>query len=81
MVKLLPILLRTLPCADLTLFDELVQALGRSAVVPCDRAERMVVDLLWLLGGRLPSPVFGELVAHLRKPADWALEPADNVCE
>lgn len=81
MVKLLSMLLRTLPCADPTLFDELVQAVGRSAVVPCDRAERVLVDLLWLLGGRLPSPVFGELVAHLRKPVEAALEPAGNACE
>ena len=49
--------------------------------MPCDRAERVLVDLLWLLGGRLPSPVFGELVAHLRKPVEAALEPAGNACE
>ncbi len=73
--------LRPLPDADLTLFDELVLAVGRSAIVPCDRAERVVVDMLWLLGGRLPSPVFGELLAHLRKSGVVAPQPLDNVCE
>ena len=49
--------------------DELVETVGRAASLSPDQATLAVSSMLRFLGARLPSPVFGELQAHLNAQA------------
>ena len=49
--------------------DELVTSVGRAASLPPEQAAVAVGTMLRFLAARLPSPLFGELQAHLNPQA------------
>lgn len=54
----------------MALLHELIQAVGRSAELTDRQAEGAVGAALRFLASRLPSPLFGELLARLNAPPE-----------
>jgi hypothetical protein len=59
---------RSVKLCAMALVDDLVRAVQDTAAVPHERAAATVRALVRLLGARLPSPLYGELQAHLNRP-------------
>lgn len=57
------------------MMDELVQTVSRTASLPHEQASLAVGSMLRFLASRLPSPLFGELQAHLNSRPDSGVPP------
>ncbi len=63
--------------AGMAMVDELVEAIARDGRLSSDQASAAVAGVMRFFGARLPSPLFGELQAHLKADGSTTTDEPD----